>query len=370
MKVLDRIYDVVFREFPHRAKTGLFEIGSPGPRAPVIVTGNYTETVRRMRRTLAGLDAWLLVANSKGINVWCAAGGGHFTHHDVISAILTSGILQKVEDRLIILPQLSATGIEGKRITEATGWEAVWGPAMLQDLPSFLAQKHSATPKQRFVRFPILDRMEMATMWGIPMIVIGILIFSLIGGIVQGLSVGIAAAVISFGLFSALPWVNIKGPSRWIIFSAFALAGILASWSFLFVERDLTTKSIAISAVGSVIEMLALSVDLAGTTPWYGSYINTFRNHAHIDLIEEKCNGSADCLQVCPIDVFRMDGSRKKIGIVSGENCIECGACIVQCPQDALRFRYDDGRVAEAFTIRNTRMNMLGRRITPPHEKL
>jgi hypothetical protein len=34
----------------------------------------------------------------------------------------------------------------------------------------------------------------------------------------------------------------------------------------------------------------------------------------------------------------------------------------VQCPEDALRFRYDDDRVVEAETIRRTRMNMVGRR--------
>ena len=86
---LGRAYDIVFREFPHRDKTGLMKVGDPKRDSPVIVTGNYTETVRRVRAALKGENVWLLVANSKGINVWCAAGGGHLTHHDVISAIVT-----------------------------------------------------------------------------------------------------------------------------------------------------------------------------------------------------------------------------------------------------------------------------------------
>lgn len=357
-----RIYDTIFREFSHRANTGLFAIGNPGRKSHVVVTGNYTETVRRVRETLKGMDIWLLVANSRGINVWCAAGGGHLTHHDIISAIVTSKISEKVDSRKIVLPQLSATGIERRRIEEATGWEAVWGPAMVQDLPTFLEQEHNATPGQRTVRFPLTDRLEMAILWGIPMILIGWAAFSILGGLIVGLSVAASAFLISFGIFTTLPKWNLKGRSKWIPFTIFAVSGTLLSWAILLVSGILDYRNMAITAAGSVLEMLSLSMDIAGTTPWYGSYINTFRNRAHIDLVPERCNGSADCITVCPREVFRMDGPKKKVDIVAGEDCIDCGACIVQCPRDALRFRYDDGKVVEAATIRSTRMNMLGRR--------
>jgi CO dehydrogenase/acetyl-CoA synthase gamma subunit (corrinoid Fe-S protein) len=100
--------DTVLRLLPHAAPRGLERIGRPGPTAPVLVTGNFTVTVRRVKQTLAGRDAWLLVANSNGINVWCAAGGGHLTHHDVIAAIRASRIGQLVGHRTLVLPQLSA----------------------------------------------------------------------------------------------------------------------------------------------------------------------------------------------------------------------------------------------------------------------
>ena len=48
--------------------------------------------------------------------------------------------------------------------------------------------------------------------------------------------------------------------------------------------------------------------------------------------------------------------------IVEPGNCVQCGACIVQCPEDALLFRYNDGRVVEPATIRSTRMNLAGQR--------
>jgi NAD-dependent dihydropyrimidine dehydrogenase PreA subunit len=71
---------------------------------------------------------------------------------------------------------------------------------------------------------------------------------------------------------------------------------------------------------------------------------------------------AADCVQVCPRDVLKLNGARRKVEINKPDQCIECGACIVQCPEDALRFAYDDGSVVEADTIRTTRLNMLGRR--------
>lgn len=360
--ILGRAYDLIFREFPHRAKTGLFPIGKPRKNSPVLLTGNYTETVRRLKKTLKGKNVWLLVANSKGINVWCAAGGGHLTHHDVVSAIVTSGAREKLGDHTIILPQLGATGIERQKVTEATGWKAIWGPARLEDLPAFLNQKHLATPNQRFMRFPLWERMEMATMWGIPMIAIGFIIFYLLGGLFAGLSVSLEAVFLAYGIFAALPVLNIRGKRKWMTIAGFAAIAVLIGWSFLFLVSVLTTRNIILAGLGGAIEALALSVDLEGTTPWYGSYINTFRNHAHIDLVSEKCDASGDCLLVCPRNVFRMNGEKRKIDIVAGEDCIECGACIVQCPRDALRFRYDNGRVVEAQTIRTTRMNMMGKR--------
>ena len=110
--------DTTLRMFPHRAPTGLIRVGEPGRDSPVLLTGNFTLTVRRLRKALKGRNAWLLCANSKGINVWCAAGGGHLTHHDVISVLRTSRVGEQVDHREIILPQLCATGVERSKIVE------------------------------------------------------------------------------------------------------------------------------------------------------------------------------------------------------------------------------------------------------------
>jgi NAD-dependent dihydropyrimidine dehydrogenase PreA subunit len=364
-----RVYDIVFRMLPHRDKTGLMKIGNPGRDASVLITGNYTETVRRLRKALKGENVWLLVANSKGINVWCAAGGGHLTHHDVISAVVTSGAEAKIDNHTLVLPQLGATGIERQKITEATGWTTIWGPARLEDLPSFLHQGHRATPRQRFMRFPLWERLEIAAMWAIPMIIIGILLFAWLGGWRVGFAVGAVVCAIVFGIFAALLWLKVIGPLRWVTFALFALIGLAFGTTILWISGGASLRDLSLTGAAAVVAMAMLSIDLAGTTPWYGSNINTFRNKAHIDLVVDRCTGVSECVQVCPRNVFRMNELKRKVEVMRPDDCIQCGACIVQCPRDALRFRYDDGRVVEPVTIRKTRMNMVGRRTVHLPEK-
>jgi NAD-dependent dihydropyrimidine dehydrogenase PreA subunit len=354
--------DTVLRFLPHRAPVGLIRIGNPDRRSPVLVTCNFTLTVRRLREVLQGRDAWLLAANSKGINVWCAAGGGHLTHHDIISVIRTSGIADLVDKREVILPQLCATGVERRCITEATGFATRWGPARLEDLPDFLGRGARVHARERFMRFPAWERMEMAVTWGVPMLAVVLPILWLISGPLTMAVAGAAMALAVSSVFGMLPWLQIEGVRRFLTFAVIAVAAGLAGGALLLALGAATPAHLATVAGASLLAMAVVSVDLAGTTPWYGSYINTYHNAAHIELMADRCTGAAECVQVCPRDVLRMNGRRRKVEIGHPSQCIQCGACIVQCPEDALRFRYDDGRIVEAPTIRRTRMNMLGRR--------
>lgn len=354
--------DRVLGMLPHRAPTGLIRIGKPSRDSPVLLTGNFTLTVRRVRDALCGYDAWLLVANSKGIDVWCAAGGGYLTHHDIISVIRTSRIADQVDHREVILPQLCATGVERRRITEATGFTTRWGPARLEDLPAFLDRGARLCKSERFMRFPLWERMEMAALWCVPMLIIMLPTLALIFGLLLMAVAGAAVALLVFGLFGLLPWLRVQGPMRFATFTGFAIATALLGYGALFVLGLVTPTNTAVLTAASFVAMAILSIDLAGTTPWYASYINTFHNEAHIELVGDRCTGAAECVQVCPRDVLKMNEWRRKVEIINPDQCIQCGACIMQCPQDALRFRYDDGRVVEAPTVRRTRMNLLGQR--------
>ena len=155
------IVQTLLRVLPFPCSTGLIKIGNPGRNAPVLLTGNFRLTVERVRRALKGIDAYLLVANSRGVNVWCAAMGGHLTNHDVVSVLKTSGIGKLVDHREVILPQLAAPGIESKIIHHKTGWRVVWGPVYATAIPQFLDNGREKTLEMRTVRFAWPQRLEM-----------------------------------------------------------------------------------------------------------------------------------------------------------------------------------------------------------------
>jgi NAD-dependent dihydropyrimidine dehydrogenase PreA subunit len=357
--------DTLFRLVPHATRTGLRKIGNPGPDSPVVLTGNYTLTVRRLVEVLAGRDAWLLVANSHGINVWCAAGGGHLTHHDVIAVLRSSGIGDQVHHRRLVLPQLAATGVERRLVRSATGWAPRWGPARLEDLPEFLDRQQRPKKRHRLMRFPLCERLEMALTWALPMALVAFFVLSLL---VEVKVAAVTAGVIVLGVgavFAVLRWLPATGGRRWLTYGGLAVVTFAAGGGGLVALGD--ARSPTLLSLGGACALAAgvLSLDLTGTTPWYPGTINSFHNRFDIELVGERCTGAAECVQVCPRDVLEMDGPRRKVILSRPEACIRCGACIVQCPEDALRFRFSDGRVVEPTRVRSTRVNLLGRRTVP-----
>jgi 2-polyprenyl-3-methyl-5-hydroxy-6-metoxy-1,4-benzoquinol methylase len=160
------LWCLFFRIIPPypKVRPGLYAVGRPDPHSPVLVTGNFDLTVRRLVREIDGvLDAWVLVADSAGINVWCAAGGGYFTAEKVIAAVKSTHLDQVVAHHALILPQLCANGVDGWRIRQETGWGVHWGPAKARDIPAYLAARRKKTDAMRWVRFPLKDRLEMVT---------------------------------------------------------------------------------------------------------------------------------------------------------------------------------------------------------------
>jgi len=355
--------DTALRFLPHATRPGLRRIGNPDRSSPVLVTGNFALTVRRLRDALRGRDAWLLVANSHGINVWCAAGGGHLTDHEVIAAVRASRIGDQVDHRRLVLPQLAATGVERGRIAETTGWEAVWGPARLEDLPAYLDRGGKLARGDRWMRFPAWERLEMAAMWSVPMAAVAAIALALTAGAAAALAGVAALALTVAALFLLLPWLRVTGWLRWPTLGGLAAVqlGIAAGALVGLSGPPATAAWIGLGATAA-ISMGLLAVDLAGTTPWYTSGLIEGRDRPTLELDADACTGAADCVLVCPRDVLAMQGKLRKVAIVRPDDCIRCGACIVQCPSDALRFRLADGRVVEPATIRSTRLNMLGKR--------
>jgi hypothetical protein len=137
----------------------IYAVGNPGPDSPVLVTANYKLTFDTVRKNLSGLDAWLAVLDTKGVNVWCAAGKGTFGTNELIRQISKTGLAQIVNHRTLILPQLGATGVSAHEVAKKTGFRVVYGPVKASDIKGFLAAGNLATPEMRQVRFPLADRL-------------------------------------------------------------------------------------------------------------------------------------------------------------------------------------------------------------------
>ncbi len=76
----------------HRVDPGLYRLGNPTGESPVFASANYTLSFDALRSALAGYDAYILVLDTKGINVWCAAGKGTFGTDELVSRIGTTGL--------------------------------------------------------------------------------------------------------------------------------------------------------------------------------------------------------------------------------------------------------------------------------------
>lgn len=366
------VVQTFLRMFPFPTHTGLIPIGNPGPDAPVLLTGNFRLTVERVTRALKGLDAYLLVANSRGVNVWCASTGGMLTNHEVVSVLKTSGIQNLVNHRRVILPQLAATGIEGGEIKERTGWKVIWGPVEATAIPEFLQAGMEADRAMRTVHFPWFRRLEMAVAWAFPISLLALIALLFWKQAVLPM-IGLVW-LFSIVLFLSFPlYENLLQSRRqhegfiffdfrqarvpflfWAIFLCVLIGSALLSGTF--------TWTLAFRwGLISLLLLLLLSMDLAGSTPLYKSSLHADRM-LQITLDEERCRGAAFCERVCPVDVFMVDHHQKLANLPHLDQCVQCGACIVQCPFDALFFESPKGAIIPPATIRKYKLNLMGNR--------
>ncbi|MFQ3620974.1 MAG: mercury methylation corrinoid protein HgcA [Spirochaetales bacterium] len=147
------------RRNQYRVSPGLYAIGKPEPDSYIFVTANYKLSFDHLRKALDGQDCWILVLDTKGINVWCAAGKGTFGTEELILRLSSTPLSKLSTRRLLILPQLGAPGISAPEVERVTGFKVVYGPVRAKDLPAFIAAGLKATNSMRQVQFPLLDRL-------------------------------------------------------------------------------------------------------------------------------------------------------------------------------------------------------------------
>lgn len=220
----------------YTVEPGLYALGSPNAQSPVLVTANYKMSFDRLRESLPGHDAWVLVLDTQGINVWCASGKGSFGTKELVRRIQSSDLDRLVSHRNLILPQLSGPGVAAHEVKRLSGFKVVYGPIRAKDLPAFMEAGLKATPEMRIKTFTTWERIVLIPVElvnALKALVIIVPVIVIISGFLG--PGGFWENILSYGLFSIpallvaimagavltpllLPWL----PGR-----AFSLKGLL-----------------------------------------------------------------------------------------------------------------------------------------------
>lgn len=210
----------------------MYNIGTPDPSSPVLVTANYKLTFDVLRSELVGVDAWILVLDTKGVNVWCAAGKGTFGTEELVRRVQTTNLSDIVSHRKLVVPQLGATGVAAHEVRHLCGFKVVYGPVRARDIKAFLDAGMNATDQMRRVTFTVRERLavigvELVSVlkWIVPIVVV-MMLFAGGESISDRASAVLPTALpILAGVFAGVVLVPILLP--WIPGRAFSLKGAI-----------------------------------------------------------------------------------------------------------------------------------------------
>jgi hypothetical protein len=145
----------------YKVSPGLYAVGAPGPDSDVFVTGNYKLSFDVLRESLGSVNGWILVLDTRGVNVWCAAGKGTFSTKELVNRIRLVSLEKVVTHRRLILPQLSATGVAAYKVKEESGFNVHYGPVRASDIKAFVSAGYRADKNMRKVSFGFTDRIKL-----------------------------------------------------------------------------------------------------------------------------------------------------------------------------------------------------------------
>ncbi len=268
----------------YKVAPGLYAAGRPDADAPVLVTANYKLSFDHLRRHLAGMALWVLVLDTRGINVWCAAGKGTFGTQEVIKRVQATQLAKVVNHQKLILPQLGAPGVAAPAVKKACGFEVIWGPVRAHDVPAFLQSGMKAAEPMRRVTFSISERLVLVPVeialigkyfgWA----VMAICVLSGIGGHLFSWVVTLERSLLAagwcmVGIFSGcvlvpllLPWI----PGRAFAFKGALMggvAGVLALWAIGANVYIAFWSGMALVLLAMAISSYA-AMNFTGTTPF------------------------------------------------------------------------------------------------------
>jgi hypothetical protein len=227
----------------YRVAPGLYATGPVSEDTPVFVTGNYKLSFDHLRRALAGIPAWILVVDTHGVNVWCAAAKGSFSAAEVVERLKRTRLADRVRHRRLVLPQLAAPGVAAHEVRRASGFQVEYGPVRAADLPVWLAAGGQKTPAMRQVSFTLADRLTLA-----PVEITNALRSAIVAIIALGLLAGLRGqARIAFASAYAIEWLG-------TVLLAGVLVPLLLPW---LPSRAFSVKGAAVGLLGALAMVLA-----------------------------------------------------------------------------------------------------------------
>jgi len=365
-RVINFFWSMFFRLFPCPTPVRLIKVGNPDDKSPVLATCNFYITVQRLLKALEGRDVWLLVAQSGGVNVWCAAGGDEFNTESIVSAVKTSGINKLVSHRELILPPLGGPGISASRVREKTGWKVRWGPVRDIDIPLYLDQGKRRTEAMKRVTYDWKERLDTALGSLFPFYMLGGIGFLIIGPELFWNYIIIGALAFVFFMLAA-PWL----PGKTGIKKAMLLdIGLFIPLLILWDQGLLSGNSIGANIIIFMVMLLVDGAELGGLASTMPSDLDPFLSRLGIgnvgnvalagtvrtellngyrELYYEhgKCRGCKSCTEICPQGVWEM-GADKKAVFAKREKCTACRACLKQCDTGAITARALPGFAGES----------------------
>ncbi|MCW3977971.1 MAG: acetyl-CoA decarbonylase/synthase complex subunit gamma [Candidatus Bathyarchaeota archaeon] len=126
---------------PVAVEPGLREFGEPDEASPVMLTTNFALTYYTVASDIesAGLNCYLIVADTEGHAVDTSVAGRKLTAENIAEAIKVTQVEKKVKHRKLIIPGKAAR-LSGE-IQELSSWEVLVGPRDSSEIPKYLSEK-------------------------------------------------------------------------------------------------------------------------------------------------------------------------------------------------------------------------------------
>jgi len=268
----------------YEVNPSLYAVGQPDENSPVFISANYKLSFDLLRCSLKGIDAFILVLDTRGINVWCAAGKGTFGTEELIDRIRGTGLGDVVRHRRIVIPQLGAPGIQAHIVHKSTGFRVFYGPVYAKDISEYLKNGYRETQNMRTVQFNFRDRLVLTPIeivhMGKPFLIYVLSMFILFGlqpsGILFKDALNGGYHFVLLGAVSILSGALLTPLGLPLIpFRAFSLKGLIsglvvvAAYYFLFIggSRQEVLKTAIIFMTFPVLSSY-IAINFTGATPF------------------------------------------------------------------------------------------------------